>query len=428
MQDEAPFLFKFYRAAAILAAPLLHAFLLYRAWRGKEDITRLDERRGLTSAARQAGPLIWVHAASVGETLAVLPLINKLTDRGFEILLTTVTRTSAALALLRKGEHVTHQFAPVDAPQWLARFLDHWKPQLALFVEQELWPNTLFELQQRQIPKILVNARLSENSCRRWKRFPAVISWLLKQFDLILAQSETDAERFTRLGAQFTQLSGNLKFDAQAPPARAIDVTTLGALLKGRAVWAAASTHDGEEEQILTQASQLKLLYPNLLTLLAPRHPDRAAKIVQIASLYGLKTAQRSLSQWPQSSVDVFILDTIGELGLIYRVAGIVFMGGSLIPHGGQNPIEPAQLECALLYGPYVDNFLEVYNNLSAAGAAQCVRNANDLRSSLRSLLDHPDEVRIMAVRARDAVARLGGALEKTLNHLQPHLDRLKRP
>jgi 3-deoxy-D-manno-octulosonic-acid transferase len=428
MNGEAPFLFKLYRAATSLAAPFLHAFLFYRAWRGKEDKTRLIERRGIGLAPRQPGPLIWVHAASVGETLAVLPLISKLTERGFEILLTTVTRTSAALAGQRKGEHVTHQYAPVDVPGWLQRFLDHWRPQLALFVEQELWPNTLAELQLRQIPKILVNARLSENSYRRWKHFSPLISWLLKHFDLILAQSEIDAGRFTRLGVSHVQLCGNLKFDTKAPPARAIDVTTLSALLKGRAVWAAASTHDGEEEQILAQASQIKLLYPNLITLLAPRHPDRAAKIMQVASLYGLKTAQRSLSQWPQSSTDVFILDTIGELGLIYRVAGIVFMGGSLIPHGGQNPIEPAQLDCALLYGPYVDNFLEIYNNLSALGAAQCVRNGNDLRSSLRSLFDHPDEVKIMAARARDAVARLSGALEKTLNHLQSFLETAKRP
>jgi 3-deoxy-D-manno-octulosonic-acid transferase len=426
MNNNPPFLFRLYRVVTWLAAPFCLLLLHYRAWHGKEDQSRLAERWGYPSAIRQAGPLIWIHAASVGETLAVLPLISRLTEGGFEILLTTVTRTSAALAEQRKGEHVTHQFVPFDIPYWLTRFLDYWRPQLVLFVEQEVWPNMLFELQQRGTAKILVNGRISTNSYRRWKRFPALVSWLLNQFSLILAQSEIDCERFKRLGANHIQLCGNLKFDAQAPPARAIDVTTLSALLKGRSVWAAASTHEGEEEQILSQASQLKLLYPHLLTLLAPRHPDRTEKITQLAAIYGLKTAQRSRNQWPQSTIDVFILDTIGELGLMYRVADIVFMGGSLIPHGGQNPIEPAQLDCALLYGPYVDNFLEIYNQLSAAGAAQCVRNGNDLRSSLRSLFDHPDEVKIMAARAKETVARLSGTLEKTLRKLEPFLEAAK--
>ncbi|MES2907335.1 MAG: 3-deoxy-D-manno-octulosonic acid transferase [Pseudomonadota bacterium] len=428
MDIKQPFLLKLYRGAMHLGAPLLHLMLLFRRWRGKEDARRIDERRGFASALRPPGPLIWVHAASVGETLAVLQLISKLTSAGFEILLTTVTRTSAALAEQRKGEHVTHQYVPVDQPQWLAHFLDHWQPQLAFFAEQELWPNTLAELEARNIPKILLNARLSDRSFRRWKRIPKIGQWLLTRFDLIIAQSELDEKRLTRLGAQNIFNVGNLKFDAEAPPARALDVTTLSALMKGRPVWAAASTHEGEEEQILAQIVQLKLIYPTLVTLIAPRHPQRADKIVQLASLYGLKVAQRSLSQWPQSSVDVFLLDTIGELGLIYRIADIVFMGGSLIPHGGQNPIEPAQLNCALLYGPHVDNFTEIYNSLSAAGSAQCVRDAKDLRSSLRSLLDHPDEVKIMGVRARDAVSRLGGALDKTLRLIEPFLVKARQP
>ncbi len=420
--NKPPLLFHVYRAITWLVLPLLYVLLLYRHWRGKEELARISERYGRAGAVRQAGPLIWIHAASVGETLAVLPLLSKLTEQGFEILLTTVTRTSAALAEQRKGEHVTHQFAPIDAPPWVAHFLDYWKPQLALFVEQELWPNTLFELTRRGIPKILLNARLSTQSLRRWSRLRPLIAWLLGCFDMILVQSETDAERFSKLGIRKMRLCGNLKFDALEAPARAVDLSTLSALLTGRAVWAAASTHDGEEEQILNQTVQLKLLYPKLLTLLAPRHPKRAERIEQLAASSGLKTARRSLGQLPQSSVDIYLFDTIGELGLMYRAADIVFMGGSLVPHGGQNPIEPAQLDCALLYGPYVDNFVDVYNKLSAAGAAQCVRSANDLRSSLRALLDHPDEVKIMAVRARDAVSRLGGALDKTLTCLQPYL------
>ncbi len=424
MPAKPPFLFQTYHTLMRVFAPVLWLYLHVRAMRGKEDKTRLDERRGLPSQPRQSGGLIWVHAASVGETLAALPLISKLVEQGFEILLTTVTRTSAALAEQRKGEHVTHQFAPLDQPGWLNRFLDYWKPQLAIFIEQEIWPNTIYALQQRQIAKILVNARLSERSAQRWWKMQGLAAWLFRMFDLVIAQSDKDAERLTRLGADNVQMSGNLKFDGKAPPARAIDVSTLSALLKGRMVWAAASTHEGEEEQILAQAVQLKLLYPNLCTLIAPRHPARADKIVQLASLYDLKVAQRSKGQWPQSTVDVFLLDTIGELGLIYSIAKIVFMGGSLIPHGGQNPIEPAQLNCALLYGPYVDNFLDVYNKISAAGGAQCVRDASDLRSTLRALLDHPDEVKIMAVRAADAVQRLGGALNITINLLQPYLGR----
>jgi len=421
--EELPILFRSYRAFMRAAAPFLQGFLLFRMWRGKESRERLEERLGFPSAPRQSGPLIWIHAASVGETLAALPLISKLVEQQFEILLTTVTLTSASLAEQRKGEHVTHQFAPLDVPSWLNRFLDHWQPQLVLFVEQELWPNTLHGLQERNIPKMLLNARLSEQSARRWSYLPRFIVWLLQHFDLIIAQSAKDAESLDRLGAADVERAENLKFDAKAPPARAIDVTTLNALLQGRRVWAAASTHEGEEEQILAQAVQLKLLYPNLCTLLAPRHPERAEKIIKLASLYDLKVAQRSKGQWPQSTVDVFLLDTIGELGLLYKTASLVFMGGSLVPHGGQNPIEPAQLDCAILYGPYVDNFMEVYNRLNAAGGAQSVRDAADLRSTLRSLLDHPDEVKMMAVRAKDAVTRMGGGIDTSLHFMRPYLE-----
>lgn len=427
MQEQLPYLFRIYRMALKLAVPFLHFYLYLRVWRGKEDLNRLRERRGKPTLPRQSGPLLWVHAASVGETLAALPLISRLAEDGFEILLTTVTLTSAALAEHRKGEHVTHQFMPIDTPKWLNRFIDYWRPQLAIFIEQELWPNTLHGLKQRNIPIILLNARLSEHSALRWSRSPELTAWLLRHFQLIVAQSEKDATRLQRLGAPEVQLAGNLKFDAKAPPARAIDVSTLSALLKGRPVWTAASTHEGEEEQIFSQIVQLKLLYPNLCTLLAPRHPQRADKIVHLASLYDLKVARRSKNQWPQSMVDLFLLDTIGELGLLYNISGIVFLGGSLVPHGGQNPIEPAQLNNALLYGPYVDNFLDTYNKLSAAGGAQSVRDAADLRSTLRSLLDHPDEVKIMAVRAKDAVSRLGGGLQTSMQLMQPYLEFAKR-
>jgi 3-deoxy-D-manno-octulosonic-acid transferase len=420
--DRLPAMLRAYRRLTTAGTPLARLLLSHRLRRGKEHPERVSERRGHPAMDRPDGPLIWVHGASVGEMLAVIPLVDRMRARGFGVLVTSGTLTSAELAQDRLPEGAIHQFIPLDAPRFIRRFLDHWRPDLALFAESDLWPNLIMESASRGIPLVLVNGRLSERSFQRWRKAPASIGALLRNFDLCLAQSATDADRYTELGAPRVRMTGNLKLDVPAPPANANDFAAIRASVGRRPVVAAASTHPGEEAMVIDAHRQLRGSFPSLLTILVPRHPDRGAGVVDIATVGGLNAVLRSSGYLPDRGTDLYIADTIGELGMIYRLAPIVFIGGSLVRHGGQNPIEAAKLGAAILHGPHVWNFGEIYSALDAAKGAEQVEDAGQLASHVAAWLTDSRLRGGVATAALRTVEDLGGALDRTLAAIDPYL------
>jgi 3-deoxy-D-manno-octulosonic-acid transferase len=418
---------RFYRFMSSVGAPLTSLLLAHRLTRGKELRERIGERRGDTSVERPPGPLVWLHGASVGELTSVLPLIERLSARGLNVLVTSGTVTSSGVAAQRMPPGVVHQFMPLDVPKFVGRFLDRWRPQLALFVESDLWPNALVETARRKVPIVLINARLSERSFRRWQKLPGSIGHLLAHFDLCLAGTPPDAERLTQLGARKVFVSGNLKLDVPAPPADAAALAALKTAVGGRPLIAAASTHPGEDELVVAAHRSLRTATPGLLTLIAPRHPERGRSILALAHAAGLEAALRSEGALPRPSTDVYVVDTMGELGLVYRLAPVVFIGGSLVRHGGQNPIEAAKLGAAILHGPHVWNFEELYAALDAAHGAEPVDGGEKLTSGFAALLAQPAARTRVAQAGRNAVNALGGALERTMQALEPYLAKLQK-
>ena len=426
MPPRLPLALRLYQLASAAGSPVAPRVLARRLQRGKEHPERLPERRGEASLRRPKGPLIWVHGASVGEMLAAVPLIERLRALDFAVLVTSGTVTSAALAEQRLPDGTLHQFVPLDAPRFVQRFLDHWRPDLALFVESDLWPNLILSCARRRIPMILINGRLSERSWRRWRLVPGAIAALLSRFDLCLAQSAADAERYGELGAPRVTTTGNLKLDVPAPPVDQSALQRLRDIVGSRPVVAAASTHPGEEEAMLAAHRQLRAKFPSLLTVIVPRHPARGESIADIAKACGLSVALRSRRGEPLTDTGVYIADTLGELGLIYRIAPIVLMGGSLARHGGQNPIEAARLGAAVLHGPHVWNFAEIYATLDEAHGAELVADETALAARLAAWLADPSARQAVADAAARAVEQLGGAFERTLAALEPYLMQLR--
>ena len=395
---------------ATMAAPGLRLLLLVRQARGKEVRGRLAERRGIDATPRPPGRLIWLHAASVGETMSILPVLPVLAEAAPTILLTTGTVTSAKLLSQRLDPglagRVLHRFAPLDVPAWAARFLDHWRPNAVGFVESELWPNLLAACRARGIPTMLINGRLSDRSLARWRRVPGLARHVLDGFSQVHPRSKTDAERLRALGCCRLGEPGDLKLAAPPLPVDDAELRRLRDLLVGRPVWFAASTHPGEEVLILAAHSMLTPTRPGLLTIIAPRHPERGTNI-QAA-------AYRSHGGGPPAE-GVWIADTLGELGLWYRLTGIAFVGRSLLPPGGgQNPLEPARLGCAIAVGPYTGNFSDHVAMLRAAGGLTVVRDATQLARWVNRLLCDPARQKAMGEAAAAAVQRHGELPQRT--------------
>jgi 3-deoxy-D-manno-octulosonic-acid transferase len=427
VRERLPLALRCYRfASLVMAPPMASRLLAWRLKRGKENPARLAERYGRASLPRPTGPLIWLHGASVGEMFAVIPLIERLRAMNFAVLVTSGTVTSAALAEQRLPAGAVHQFIPLDAPRFVGRFLDHWRPDLALFVESDLWPNLILACGDRAIPLILLNGRVSERSFSRWRLVPGVIAALLRRFDLCLTQSSADTQRYTHLGAPRVSGVGNLKLDVPAPLVDQPTLRKLKSIIEVRNVVAAASTHAGEETAIIAAHRRLRAKYPSLLTVIAPRHPERGSSIADIAKVAGLSVALRSRGELPKPDVDIFIADTLGELGLIYRLAPVVFMGGSLASHGGQNPIEAIRLGAAVVHGPHVWNFAEIYATLDAAHGAELIADEEALTACLAGWLANPAARKAVADAAMGTVRQLSGALERTLAALEPYLMQLR--
>jgi 3-deoxy-D-manno-octulosonic-acid transferase len=426
MPDTLPITLRAYRRLSSSLTPMVPLLIKRRLRNGKEDPERVDERRGITDIERPAGPLVWVHGASVGEVLAAATLIERLRASNMRILLTSGTVTSAAIIAKRFPPDIIHQYIPYDSPRYVARFLDHWHPSLALFIESDLWPNLILSAARRRLPMALINARMSQRSFPRWQKLSKTISALLGSFEICLAQSDTDAERFSALGARSVLVTGNLKFDVQAPPGDAAKLDALKAATRGRPIVVASSTHPGEEEIILETHKALTNFFPSLLTVIVPRHAHRGEAIAGMVQASGLRAITRSRGELPGAGTNVYVADTMGELGLFYRLTPVVFMGGSLVPHGGQNPIEPAKLGAAIVHGPHVFNFTDVYDALDGAGGARQANSSEQLVKLLAQMLGDKAARAASVDAAGEVVTRLGGALDRTLHALEPYLMQLR--
>jgi 3-deoxy-D-manno-octulosonic-acid transferase len=417
-----------WRLAATALAPVLPLHLALRRRRGKEIAGRLHERRGF-GADRPEGRLVWLHAASVGETLSTLPVIEALAarDPALQVLVTTGTVTSAELLARRLppalAGRVRHRFAPLDVPGWVARFLDGWRPDAGAFVESELWPNLLAACRARGIPLALVNARMSARSAARWRRAPGLVRASLSAFRLVLARSEADRANLLALGAADARCWGDLKAAAPPLPADPAALVALRAAIGDRPVFLAASTHPGEEAMAVAAHRALAPAHPGLLTILAPRHPERGPAIAAEAAAAGLAVSRRAAGEAVEPGTAIHVADTLGELGLFYRVASVALVGGSLVPHGGQNPLEPARLRCPILLGPHTANFEEAVARLLAAGGALRVPDAAALAPAVAGMLSNPDRARAMAEAAAavaDGEASLPGRIAGALLDLLP--------
>ncbi len=415
---------KIYRAALSLARPAVPLLLRARERQGKEDHTRRGERLGFAGQPRSTGPLFWIHAASVGETNAVLPLIDEIlsVNTAAHVLLTTGTTTSAGIAARRLPARAQHQYIPLDVPQYVERFLDHWRPDLSIFTESDIWPNLVLATSARAIPLVLINARMSPRSMSRWRRNRRTGRPLFSRFNLVLAQNDRVARAIKLLGAPRVITAGNLKIDAPPPPVDAAELARLKAAIGTRPVFLAASTHPGEETIVAAAHALIARDLPNLLTIIVPRHPDRGASLFAQLAAQGLKVDRRSLPVMPSPDTNIYLADTIGELGTFYALSPVALIGGSLIEHGGQNPIEAVRLGSAVLTGPSHHNFREAYDALLASGGANEVKTADDIAQAVVRLLTNEAEAQRMRDGAEAALATLSGALRMTLDALAPFL------
>lgn len=426
MAEKLPMTLRAYRRAMSAATPLANFWLKRRLRRGKEIQERLGERHGEPTLERPDGPLVWLHGASVGELISVFPLIGRLRAQEVQVLLTSGTVTSAKIVKDRLPDDVIHQFIPLDAPRFVTRFLHHWRPDLGLFIEQDLWPNLIIAAARRRIPLVLINGRMSEQSFKGWRSLRRTAKALLGKFDLCLAQSSVDAERFSQLGMPAVHVTGNLKLDVPAPPADAMQLGEMQRATADRQVLVAASTHPGEDEAVVEAHRRARKARPRLLTIIAPRHPERGVDILNHAVAAGSRAMLRSRGVIPDARTDIYIADTIGELGLFYRLAHVVFMGGSIVEHGGQNPIEAAKLGKPILHGPNVWNFNAIYAALDAARGAEEVENIGHLAMRIGDLMKDPAARKAAGDAGARTVERLSGALDRTFSELEPYLMQLR--
>lgn len=361
---------------------------------GKEDIKRFNERIGRPTKERPEGSLIWLHGASVGESISMLPLINRLLEIYPEasVMVTTGTTTSAEVMAKRLPERAFHQYLPIDNPVFATRFIKYWQPTIALWFESEFWPAILSAIKRRNIPLILINGRISNKSFKRWQQFDYIVKELLGCFTACLGQSEEDAYRLRVLGAKDAMCLGNLKYAGLPIP---IDQNKKQEILKQigkRAIWLASSTHNDEEFKIGRFLKDLQAKHPGLLTLIAPRHPNRGPEIKdKLITDFGLNVALRSTNEEITPQTDVYIADTIGEMGIWYDISPIVFVGGSLIPHGGQNFMEPSRCRDAVIVGPHMHNFTDAMNRAKHADGIIQVNDVLELIDMVEQLLSNKE-------------------------------------
>jgi 3-deoxy-D-manno-octulosonic-acid transferase len=419
-------LLRLYLAVSRRSASFARRALERRRAEGKEDANRLGERMGEAGLPRPDGQLVWFHAASVGEAASLIELFRRLQQARPELtcLVTTVTVTSAQFLADRLPDSCIHQYAPMDVVPWVERFLAHWRPDLAVWTESELWPAMLCQTYARGVPMLLINARISSRSFRRWQLLGGMAKALFARFDRILAQDDLAGEQLTLLGADPERLTveGSLKEGAAPLPYDEAERVRIARVLSGRPVWLAASTHPGEEETALVAHVHARRALPMLAMILAPRHPARGDALAEMLRGKGYTVAQRSKGEPVTAETDVYLADTLGEMGLWYRIASVSFVGGSLVDVGGHNPFEPALLGSAIIHGPHVRNFIDGYRRLAQADAAVLVRSEAELGEAIVATMA-PERAAELAAHAWEAVSEGAEVTDAVLATLGEALD-----
>ena len=409
-----------WRLLTRVLSPVAPLLLRQRAARGKEDWTRLNERLGVAGLPRPPGRLVWIHGASVGESLSALPLIEKLLDKA-AVLVTSGTVASAAMMSQRLPRGAFHQFVPLDTPSAVTRFLNHWQPDAGLFVESDLWPNLILMARARGVKLALVNARISARSAERWLWGKKSAAALLGAFDKVLAQDDEIAARFEKLGAHHVKVVGGLKADAPPLPVDEDALQELRKAIGDRPVLLAAQTHPGEDETVLPAHDLLRAQFPNLLTILVPRHTGRGPDLEMLCGTRATK--RRSTGGQITGQTAIYIADTMGELGLFYRLAPFCFLGGTLVPLGGHNVLEPAQLHCAVLAGPHSQNAPRAYDAVLEAQGFGRVSSSADIAREAARLLADPAAAQAAGDAAARGAASLAGAVGRTSDALKCLFD-----
>ncbi|ARN84505.1 hypothetical protein GQ61_03275 [Candidatus Nucleicultrix amoebiphila FS5] len=417
-----------YRFISKTIAPwFIQQTLAERIKKGKELPERIPERKGYSSRPRPEGSLIWIHSASVGEAQIALTLIKNITKLRPEIkfLVTSVTVTSGQMLVKQLPSQAIHQFIPFDVPQWVNKFLDTWKPNLAIWIESELWPNFIEAVHAHNIPLLLINGHLSDKSFKRWGFARGFIRPLLEKFSSLMVQSSEQVQRFKSLGGVNPIATGNLKFAAAPLKCDLKKLKEFKSIVGNRPFWVAASTHDGEEISIIKAHQRVKKSFNNILTVIVPRHPERGPTLKAMMKQYGLKVACRSTNDKLLNTDEIYLADTLGELGLFYNAANIVFVGGSLISIGGHNIIEPARLNCAILHGPHMHNARSVSVLFAKAQGSLEISDEQTLAEAIESLLRNESLRNTLAKNALRVAESEDQAMTRVIKTLNPFLKNL---
>jgi 3-deoxy-D-manno-octulosonic-acid transferase len=360
---------------------------------GKEDFSRIKERIGFASRKRPNGKLIWVHATSVGESKSSLDLIKQILNKykDSNVLVTTVTRTSAEVmeqSLAKFSDRAFHQYIPVDKYFAIKRFLKYWKPDILLLIESDIWPNLIFQTGEKNIPIYFINARISEKSFSKWQKNSGFRNKIFSYFTACFPQSKVDEKRFGELGLKNIEFLGNLKYDGDAPNVDRIKLSELEKQTGDRQIFLASSTHKGEEKIVVDVYKKIQKEFSfNLLLIIVPRHPSRLSEITKICEEAELNFSVRSKMEKIKKGTNVYIADTLGELGLFYTIAAAIFLGGSMVDVGGHNPLEPAKLKRGVVTGHYIKNCTEIYEDMLKANASIKVINEQELFEQIKGLL-----------------------------------------
>ena len=417
-----------YRIIMFLSKPFVRPVLYLRRKKGLEttDKQRKKERFGFASVKRPKGRVFWFNAASVGESNSIIPVVNEVLKNypDVSVVVTTTTLTAANnMAKKLDGKRAFHQFLPVDRRSYVDRFFNYWKPNVGFFVDSDFWPNLILSAKKHGVPLILLNGRISDRSFERYKKNLDFCKPLMGAFIYGFGKSEEDRKRIETMGIKNTICVGNLKYGVPALDYNKDELAKLKKAVGSRPTFVVSSTHPGEEERLLSAFMVIRKRYPDLLLIIAPRHPARGEEIKQLVEVNGLSCALRSAGDVIKANTDVYIANTMGELGLFYTLSNIVFVGGSFVGVGGHNPMEPARLECVVLSGQIVHNFRETYDILIKENCVVMVNDENDLASKVKSFLEHPDIANQYMNRAKEVAEKEADVLDRTMTSLKSILD-----
>ena len=420
-------LVKTYYIIWLLLTPFIPLVLIYRAIQGKERFNRINERIGIAKIKRPKGELVWINAASVGELRSTIPLIKRLIEEDLKILITTVTVTSAihikAIVKDIGNKNIIHQFSPIDHPLFINFFINHWKPSLLLLIESEIWPHIIIKSFNKKIPLILLQGRMSKKSYKKWLLVNSLSQYLYKKFSLIVSQDLTNGNRYKTLGGNNVMSGINLKNGITANHMNYKEEEEIIALTNKRPILLFASIHDKIEDQAaIASHIEAKKNNADLLTIIVPRHTKMIKNLISLVDIYKLKTKIRSKKQEPDCNTEIYIADTIGELGSFMKISDICFVGGSLSPKGGHNLIEPALEKCAIIYGPDVSNHANTSEILLKENAAIQINNINELKTEINKLMSNKKEIKKMVDKAYNVINNIPDPSYILLNQIKPYL------